>query len=78
MTSGCYSLRFQGYHTYPGWRDLARRPIRRAGRGRHLSWAKDAVLAQAIREREVAYELGNDPSKCPVKRDLKEQLRRHE
>ena len=34
----------------------------------NLSWAKDAVLAQAIREREVAYELANDPSKCPVKR----------
>jgi hypothetical protein len=32
----------------------------------NLSWAKDAVLAQAIRE--VAYEqLANDPSKCPVK-----------
>jgi hypothetical protein len=28
----------------------------------NLSWAKDAVLAQAIRE--VAYELANDPSKC--------------
>ena len=27
----------------------------------NLSWAKDAVLAQAIRE--VAYELANDPSK---------------
>ena len=32
----------------------------------NLSWAKDAVLAQAIRE--VAYELANDPSKYPVKR----------
>ena len=32
----------------------------------NLSWAKDAVVAQAIRE--VAYELANDPSKCPVKR----------
>ena len=32
----------------------------------NLSWAKDAVLAQAIRE--VAYELANNPSKCPVKR----------
>ena len=31
----------------------------------NLSWAKDVVLAQAIRE--VAYELANDPSKCPVK-----------
>ena len=31
----------------------------------NLSWSKDAVLAQAIRE--VAYELANDPKKCPVK-----------
>ena len=31
----------------------------------NLSWAKDAVLVQAIRE--VAYELANDPKKCPVK-----------
>ena len=32
----------------------------------NLSWAKDAVLAQAVRK--VAYEqLANDPSKCPVK-----------
>jgi hypothetical protein len=31
----------------------------------NLSWAKEAVLAQAIRE--VAYELANSPSKCPVK-----------
>ena len=30
----------------------------------NLSWAKDAVLAQALRE--VAYERANDPSKCPV------------
>ena len=34
----------------------------------NLSWAKDAVLAQAVRE--VAYELANDPSKCPVKRGV--------
>ena len=39
----------------------------------NLSWAKDAVLAQAIRE--VAYELANDPSKYPVKRGLKKQFR---
>ena len=31
----------------------------------NLSWAKGAVLAQAIRE--VAYELANYPPKCPVK-----------
>ena len=31
----------------------------------NLSWAKDAVLAQAIRE--VAYELANDLSKMPSK-----------
>ena len=31
----------------------------------NLSWAKDVVLAQAIRE--VACELANDPKKCPVK-----------
>jgi hypothetical protein len=38
------------------------------------SWAKDVVLAQAIRE--VAYEFANDPSKCPVKRGgLKKQFR---
>ena len=37
----------------------------------NLSWAKDAVLAQAIRE--VAYELANNPSKCPVKRGAREQ-----
>ena len=38
----------------------------------NLSWAKDAVLAQAIRE--VAYELANDPSKCPVKRGSKKAI----
>ena len=38
----------------------------------NLSWAKDAVLAQAIRE--VAYELANDPSKCPVKRGLQKAI----
>ena len=39
----------------------------------NLSWAKGAVLAQAIRE--VAYELANDPSKCPVNGGLKKQFR---
>ena len=34
----------------------------------NLSLAKGAVLAQAIRE--VACELANDPSKCPVKRGV--------
>ena len=37
----------------------------------NLSWAKDSVLAQAIRE--VAYELANDPRKCPVKRAARHQ-----
>ena len=37
----------------------------------NLSWAKDAVMAQAIRE--VAYELANDPQKCPVKWGSREQ-----
>jgi hypothetical protein len=32
----------------------------------NLNWAKDAVLAQAVRE--IAFELANEPSKCPVKR----------
>ena len=40
----------------------------------NLSWAKDAVLAQAIRK--VAYEqLANDPSKCPVKPGSQKQFR---
>ena len=30
-----------------------------------LSWANDAVMVRAIRE--LAYELANDPTKCPVK-----------
>ena len=37
----------------------------------NLSWAKDAVLAQALRE--VAYERANTPSKCPVNRGSREQ-----
>ena len=32
----------------------------------NLSWSKDTVMAQAIRE--VAWDAANDPSKCPVKR----------
>jgi hypothetical protein len=35
-----------------------------------LSWSKDAVLAQAIRE--VAYELANDPSKPQQNRGSRE------
>ena len=31
-----------------------------------LSWAKDAVIAQAVRE--VAYDAADDPSKCPTLR----------
>ena len=37
----------------------------------NLSWSKDAVLAQAIRE--VAWNAANTPSKCPVKRGSREQ-----
>jgi hypothetical protein len=37
----------------------------------NLSWAKDAVLAQAIRE--VAWNAANYPQKCPVKRGSREQ-----
>ena len=33
----------------------------------NLSWAKDAVMAQAARE--VTYDAANEPSKCPVNRD---------
>ena len=36
-----------------------------------LSWAKDAVLAQAVRE--LAYEAANTPSKCQVKRGSRQQ-----
>ena len=32
----------------------------------NLSWSKDNVMAQVIRE--VAWDAANDPSKCPVKR----------
>ena len=32
----------------------------------NLSWAKDAVIAQAVRE--VAYDAADDPSKCPALR----------
>jgi hypothetical protein len=32
----------------------------------NLSWSKDNVMAQAIRE--VAWNATNDPKKCPVKR----------
>jgi hypothetical protein len=35
----------------------------------NLSWAKDAVLAQAIRE--VAYELANDPSNGGLKKQFR-------
>ena len=43
------------------------RSVKSSGRSdiANLSWAKDAVLAQAIRE--VAYELANDPHKMPSK-----------
>ena len=35
----------------------------------NLSWAKDAVMAQAVRE--VAYDAAaNTPSKCPVNRGV--------
>ena len=37
----------------------------------NLCWSKDNVMAQAIRE--VAWNAANDPSKCPVKRGLREQ-----
>jgi hypothetical protein len=72
VTSGCYSIaaRRMG-RVVP---DLANPGMYRSLKSgdfsdiSNLSWAKDAVLAQAIREREVAYERANDPSKCPVKR----------
>ena len=37
----------------------------------NLSWSKDNVMPQAIRE--VAWNAANDPSKCPVKRGSREQ-----
>ena len=37
----------------------------------NLSWSKDNVMAQAIRE--VAWNAANDPQKCPVKRRSREQ-----
>ena len=37
----------------------------------NLSWSKDNVMAQAIRE--VAWNAANDPKKCPVKRGSREQ-----
>ena len=37
----------------------------------NLSWSKDNVMAQAIRE--VAWNAANDPQKCPVKRGSREQ-----
>ena len=37
----------------------------------NLSWSKDNVMAQAIRE--VAWNAANYPQKCPVKRGSREQ-----
>ena len=37
----------------------------------NLSWSKDNVMAQAIRE--VAWNAANAPRKCPVKRGSREQ-----
>ena len=37
----------------------------------NLCWSKDNVLAQAIRE--VAWDAANDPRKCPVKRESRQQ-----
>src|SRR6478672_10010841 len=37
----------------------------------NLSWSKDNVMAQAIRE--VAWNAANDPQKCPVKEGSREQ-----
>ena len=37
----------------------------------NLTWSKDNVMAQAIRE--VAWDAANDPRKCPVKRGSREQ-----
>jgi hypothetical protein len=37
----------------------------------NLSWSKDNVMAQAIRE--VAWKAANDPQKCPAKRGSREQ-----
>ena len=37
----------------------------------NLSWSKDNVMAQAIRE--VAWNAANDLQKCPVKRGSREQ-----
>jgi hypothetical protein len=37
----------------------------------NLSWSKDNVMAQAIRE--VAWNAANDPQKCPAKRGSREQ-----
>jgi hypothetical protein len=41
------------------------------GNTANLSWSKDNVMAQAIRE--VAWDAANDPQKCPVKRGSREQ-----
>jgi hypothetical protein len=37
----------------------------------NLSWSKDNVMAQAVRE--VTWNAANDPQKCPVKRGSREQ-----
>ena len=37
----------------------------------NLCWSKDNVMAQAIRE--VAGDAANDPRKCPVKRESRQQ-----
>ena len=37
----------------------------------NLSWAKDAVMVQAVRE--VTYDAANEPSKCPVNRGSRQQ-----
>ena len=37
----------------------------------NLSWAKDNVMAQAIRE--IAWDAANDPQKCPIKRGSPEE-----
>jgi hypothetical protein len=37
----------------------------------NLCWAKDKVMAQAIRE--IAWDAANDPQNCPVKRGSREQ-----
>jgi hypothetical protein len=37
----------------------------------NLSWAKDAVMVQAVRE--ITYDAANEPSKCPVNRGFRQQ-----